>query len=100
GVVLEGPAQPAQQLADLALLVGLPAPEGQRRLQGLAHLLELLLQRAPGLARGYAHVALLQPLAGGGQDAARLVAERALPLAVGPGGELQLAPGGRAPREV
>src|SRR5262245_43080378 len=93
GVLLERSPQAAQQLADLALVVRLPAPEREGRLQGLADLLQLLLQRAPRLGCRAAHVALLQPLARRGQDAGARVAGRARPLAVAPGRELELLPG-------
>ena len=68
--------QPLEQLADLPLVVRLAAPEGQRRPQRLAHLLQQFLERATCLGRGIVDVPALEPLAGVPKNVRRFILRR------------------------
>src|SRR6185312_10076705 len=65
GVLLQRTSQTDEQLADLALVVGLAAAERERCPERLAHLLQQLLERAAPFRRGALNVVALQALAGG-----------------------------------
>ena len=89
-----------EQFADLPLVVRLAAPEGERRPQRLAHLLQQFLQRATRPGGGIVDVPALESLAGIPENVRRFILRRPRPGGVAPGRELEPAPGRRAAAQM